>query len=71
MFFPEMVGIKVNSMNEANYDTLGWLPENAPYVEVDPEKIKIIESPTDFYNKLLVGCLLTRPRLLIFVLNSL
>ncbi|KAL3985196.1 hypothetical protein ACH3XW_37620 [Acanthocheilonema viteae] len=48
-----MVYTKVNSLDEANYDTLQWLPENAPYVEVDPEKIKIIETPTEFYDKLL------------------
>lgn len=42
-------------MDEANYNTLEWLPKNAPYVEVDPGKIKVIETPTEFYEKLLVG----------------
>uniref|UniRef100_A0A0R3RSW5 CDP-diacylglycerol--glycerol-3-phosphate 3-phosphatidyltransferase n=1 Tax=Elaeophora elaphi TaxID=1147741 RepID=A0A0R3RSW5_9BILA len=46
-----MVG--VNPMDGANCDAPEWLPENAPYVEVDPEKIKIIEGPAEFYNKLL------------------
>ncbi|CAG9539882.1 unnamed protein product [Cercopithifilaria johnstoni] len=48
-----MVDITVNSVDEANYDTLEWIPENAPYVEIDPEKIKIIETPTEFYDRIL------------------
>ncbi|VIO98050.1 Phospholipase D. Active site motif family protein [Brugia malayi] len=43
----------MEELNEANYDTLEWLPQNAPYVEVDPEKIKLIKTPTEFYEKLL------------------
>lgn len=54
MHFLEMENIKVSSMDEANYDGFDWLLENAPYVEVDPEKIKIIETPAEFYEKLLV-----------------
>ncbi|OZC10720.1 hypothetical protein X798_02142 [Onchocerca flexuosa] len=48
-----MEDIKVSSVDEANYNGFDWLLKNAPYVEVDPEKIKIIETPTDFYEKLL------------------
>uniref|UniRef100_A0AAF5PUM6 CDP-diacylglycerol--glycerol-3-phosphate 3-phosphatidyltransferase n=1 Tax=Wuchereria bancrofti TaxID=6293 RepID=A0AAF5PUM6_WUCBA len=43
----------MGELNEANYDALEWLPQNAPYVEVDPEKIKLIKTPTEFYEKLL------------------
>ncbi|VDK71556.1 unnamed protein product [Litomosoides sigmodontis] len=46
-----MVDVEVNSMNEANCGAFSWLPDNAPFVEVDPEKITIIESPAEFYDK--------------------
>uniref|UniRef100_A0A1I7VSY1 CDP-diacylglycerol--glycerol-3-phosphate 3-phosphatidyltransferase n=1 Tax=Loa loa TaxID=7209 RepID=A0A1I7VSY1_LOALO len=48
-----MEEIKVNLLDEANYDSIEWLPENAPYVKVDPETIKVIETPAEFYDKLL------------------
>uniref|UniRef100_A0A915PNA5 CDP-diacylglycerol--glycerol-3-phosphate 3-phosphatidyltransferase n=1 Tax=Setaria digitata TaxID=48799 RepID=A0A915PNA5_9BILA len=41
-------------MDEKDYDTLNWLPQNAPYVDAEPEMIKVIETPTGFYEKLLV-----------------
>ncbi|KAM3717735.1 CDP-diacylglycerol--glycerol-3-phosphate 3-phosphatidyltransferase [Dirofilaria immitis] len=44
---------EINLTSEANYDALDWLPENTPYVEVDPKMIKIIETPKEFYEKLL------------------
>ncbi|MCP9262494.1 CDP-diacylglycerol--glycerol-3-phosphate 3-phosphatidyltransferase, mitochondrial [Dirofilaria immitis] len=44
---------EINLTSEANYDALDWLPENTPYVEVDPKTIKIIETPKEFYEKLL------------------
>lgn len=58
-----MGDVTMNSVCEANYDTLEWLPENAPYVEIDPDKIKIIENPTEFYDKLLVRRLVSKLKL--------
>ncbi|VDK63351.1 unnamed protein product, partial [Onchocerca ochengi] len=64
----EMENIKVSSMDEANYDGFDWLLENAPYVEVDPEKIKIIETPAEFYEKLLCLIRVAKERIVISTL---
>lgn len=64
-----MVENKVNLLDETNYDALEWLPRNAPYIEVDPESIEVIKTPTEFYEKLLVRCSKYKLKFLNFVLE--